>query len=227
VSERPKSMQGAVGTEQALKEPVVFIIDDDLSVRRALTNLFQSVGLHVEAFGSAPEMLQNKLPDVASCLVLDIRLPGLSGLDLQTELAKVNINIPIIFITGHGDIPMTVRAMKGGAVDFLTKPFRDQDLLDAVVKAIEQDRRRREVAKAVANLKSLFETLTPREREVLALVAAGLMNKQIAAELGLAEITVKIHRGHIMRKMGARSLADLIRMAEALGVGRGKPVQPI
>jgi FixJ family two-component response regulator len=159
--------------------------------------------------------------------VLDIRLPGLSGLDLQTELAKVNINIPIIFITGHGDIPMTVRAMKGGAVDFLTKPFRDQDLLDAVVKAIEQDRKRREVAKAVAGLKSLFETLTPREREVLALVAAGLMNKQIAAELGLAEITVKIHRGHIMRKMGARSLADLIRMAESLGIGRGKPTPTV
>jgi len=224
VIERPKSPQSAAAAEQQLKEPVVFIIDDDLSVRRALTNLFESVGLHVEAFGSAPEMLQHKLPDVASCLVLDIRLPGLSGLDLQTELAKVNINIPIIFITGHGDIPMTVRAMKGGAVDFLTKPFRDQDLLDAVVKAIEQDRRRREVAKAVAGLKSLFETLTPREREVLALVAAGLMNKQIAAELGLAEITVKIHRGHIMRKMGARSLADLIRMAESLGIGRGKPM---
>ena len=221
--ERPKSSQGAAAAEQQLKEPIVFINDDDLSVRRALTNLFESVGLHVEAFSSAPDMLQHRLPDVASCLVLDIRLPGLSGLDLQTELAKVNINIPIIFITGHGDIPMTVRAMKGGAVDFLTKPFRDQDLLDAVVKAIEQDRRRREVAKAVAGLKSLFETLTPREREVLALVAAGLMNKQIAAELGLAEITVKIHRGHIMRKMGARSLADLIRMAEQLGISRGKP----
>jgi FixJ family two-component response regulator len=227
VIERPKSPQGAAPAEQQLKEPVVFIIDDDLSVRRALTNLFESVGLRVEAFGSAPDMLQHRLPDVASCLVLDIRLPGLSGLDLQTELAKINIDIPIIFITGHGDIPMTVRAMKGGAVDFLTKPFRDQDLLDAVVKAIEQDRRRREVAKAVAGLKSLFETLTPREREVLALVAAGLMNKQIAAELGLAEITVKIHRGHIMRKMGARSLADLIRMAEQLGIGRGRPKPPV
>jgi FixJ family two-component response regulator len=224
VNERSKSSHGQAGAEEPAKEPIVFIIDDDLSVRRALTNLFQSVGLQVEAFGSAPEMLQNKLPDVASCLVLDIRLPGLSGLDLQTELAKIDINIPIIFITGHGDIPMTVRAMKGGAVDFLTKPFRDQDLLDAVVKAIEQDRRRREIARAVANVKSLFETLTPREREVLALVASGLMNKQIAAELGLAEITVKIHRGHIMRKMGARSLADLIRMAESLGIGRAKPV---
>jgi FixJ family two-component response regulator len=181
------------------------------------------VGLEVKAFGSAPEMLQGELPDVASCLVLDIRLPGLSGLDLQTELAKANVHIPIIFITGHGDIPMTVRAMKGGAVDFLTKPFRDQDLLDAVMMAIERDRKRREVGKTVANLQSLFETLSSREREVLALVASGLMNKQVAAELGLAEITVKIYRGHIMKKMGAKSLADLIRMTEALGVGRAKP----
>ena len=206
-----------------VREPIVFIIDDDASMRRALTNLFQSVGLEVEAFGSAPEMLQSKVPDVASCLVLDIRLPGLSGLDLQTELAGANIHIPIIFITGHGDIPMTVRAMKSGAVDFLTKPFRDQDLLDAVVKAIERDRNRREAEKTVANLQSMFETLTSREREVLALVASGLMNKQIAAELGLAEITIKIHRGHLMKKMGARSLADLIRMAETLGIRKAKP----
>ena len=206
-----------------VREPIVFIIDDDASMRRALTNLFQSVGLEVEAFGSAPEMLQSKVPDVASCLVLDIRLPGLSGLDLQTELASANIHIPIIFITGHGDIPMTVRAMKSGAVDFLTKPFRDQDLLDAVVKAIERDRKRREAEKTVANLQSMFETLTSREREVLELVASGLMNKQIAAELGLAEITVKIHRGHLMKKMGARSLADLIRMAETLGIRKAKP----
>jgi FixJ family two-component response regulator len=146
-----------------------------------------------------------------------------SGLDFQTELAKANIHIPIIFMTGHGDIPMTVRAMKGGAVDFLTKPFRDQDMLDAVVTAIERDRKRREVEKAVASAQALFETLTPREREVLALVASGLMNKQVAAELGLAEITVKIHRGHIMKKMGARSLADLIRTAETLGIHRAKP----
>jgi FixJ family two-component response regulator len=162
------------------KEPIVFVIDDDASMRRALTNLFQSVGLKVEVFASASEILQSKLPDVASCLVLDIRLPGLSGLDFQTELAKVNIHIPIIFMTGHGDIPMTVRAMKGGAVDFLTKPFRDQDMLDAVVTAIEKDRKTREVGKIVANLQALFETLTPREREILALVASGLMNKQIA-----------------------------------------------
>jgi len=219
VIERPKR-----GHEPAdVREPIVFIIDDDASMRRALTNLFQSVGLEVEAFGSAPEMLQSKVPDVASCLVLDIRLPGLSGLDLQTELASANIHIPIIFITGHGDIPMTVRAMKGGAVDFLTKPFRDQDLLDAVVKAIERDRNRREAEKTVSNLQSMFETLTSREREVLALVASGLMNKQIAAELGLAEITVKIHRGHLMKKMGARSLADLIRMAETLRISKAKP----
>jgi FixJ family two-component response regulator len=219
VTERPKSSHEPASA----KEPIVFVIDDDASMRRALTNLFQSVGLAVEVFGSAPEMLQSKLPDVASCLVLDIRLPGLSGLDFQAELAKANIHIPIIFMTGHGDIPMTVRAMKGGAVDFLTKPFRDQDMLDAVVAAIERDRKRREVEKIVANLQALFETLTPREREILAMVASGLMNKQIAAEIGLAEITVKIHRGHIMKKMGTRSLADLIRMAETLGIRRAKP----
>ena len=219
MTERPKPSHEPASA----KEPIVFVIDDDESMRRALTNLFQSVGLKVEVFGSAPEMLRSKLPDVASCLVLDIRLPGLSGLDFQTELAKANIHIPIIFMTGHGDIPMTVRAMKGGAVDFLTKPFRDQDMLDAVVTAIERDRKRREVEKVVANLNALFGTLTSREREILALVAAGLMNKQIAAELGLAEITVKIHRGHIMKKMGARSLADLVRKAETLGIHRTKP----
>ena len=204
-------------------EPIVFVIDDDASMRRALTNLFQSVGLTVEVFGAAPEMLHSKLPDVASCLVLDVRLPGLSGLDFQAELAKASIHIPIIFMTGHGDIPMSVRAMKGGAVDFLTKPFRDQDMLDAVVTAIERDRKRREADKIVGSLQTLLETLTPREREVLALVSSGLMNKQVAAELGLAEITVKLHRGHIMRKMEARSLADLVRKAEALGIRRAKP----
>ncbi len=218
MTERAKTHEPA-----SARESIVFVIDDDESMRRALTNLFQSVGLRVEVFGSAPEMLQSKLPDVASCLVLDIRLPGLSGLDFQAELAKANIHIPIIFMTGHGDIPMTVRAMKGGAIDFLTKPFRDQDMLDAVVMAIERDRKRREVEKVVVNLQALFETLTSREREVLALVATGLMNKQIAAELGLAEITVKIHRGHIMKKMAARSLADLVRKAETLGINRIKP----
>lgn len=219
MTERPKASHEAPD----VREPIVFIIDDDPSMRRALANLFQSVGWAVEAFGSAPEMLQNKLPDVAGCLVLDIRLPGLSGLDLQTELARANIHIPIIFITGHGDIPMSVRAMKGGAVDFLTKPFRDQELLDAVVAAIDRDRKRREIQKNVANLQSHFETLTTRERDVLTLVSSGMLNKQIAAELGLAEITVKIYRGHVMRKMGARSLADLIRMTEALGIRRGRP----
>jgi FixJ family two-component response regulator len=155
--------------------------------------------------------------------VLDVRLPGLSGLDFQTELAKANIHIPIIFMTGHGDIPMSVRAMKGGAIDFLTKPFRDQDMLDAVVKAIEHDRERREADRVVTDVRTLFETLSTREREVMALVSTGLMNKQVAAELGLAEITVKIHRGHVMKKMGARSLADLLRQAELLGISRNKP----
>lgn len=203
-------------------QSIVFVVDDDPAMRSALTNLFRSVGLRAAEFGSAPELLQSKLPDVASCLVLDIRLPGLSGLDFQTELAKANIRIPVIFVTGHGDIPMTVRAMKAGAVDFLTKPFRDQDMLDAVARAIDRDRKRREDERIVSDVQARFETLTPREREVLALVTAGLMNKQIATEIGLAEITVKIHRGHIMKKMGARSLADLVRMAEMLGIRRAK-----
>jgi FixJ family two-component response regulator len=218
MTEGPKSSHELASAE----EPIVFVIDDDATMRRALTNLFESVSLKVEVFGSAPEMLQSNLPDVASCLVLDVRLPGLSGLDFQAELAKANILIPIIFMTGHGDIPMTVRAMKGGAVDFLTKPFRDQDMLDAVVTAIERDRKRREAGKIRANLQMLFETLTSRERQVLVLVSSGLMNKQIAAELGLAEITVKLHRGRIMKKMGAKSLADLARKAEMLGIDRVK-----
>ncbi|HLZ02910.1 MAG TPA: response regulator transcription factor [Bradyrhizobium sp.] len=222
MTERPGSPR-ELASGKEVKEPIVFVIDDDPSMRRALTNLIQSVGLEVEAFGSAAELLKGKLPDVASCLVLDIRLPGLSGLDLQAEFARANILIPIIFITGHGDIPMTVRAMKGGAVDFLTKPFRDQDLLDAVVSAIDKDRRRRESDNAIAGLQALFDTLSSREREVLGFVAAGLMNKQIAAELDLAEITVKIYRGHIMKKMKAKSLADLIRMTEALGIRPTKP----
>ena len=210
-------------TEAFETEAIVFVVDDDPSMRKALSNLFRSVGLRAEVFSSAREWLENKLPEVASCLVLDIRLPGPSGLDFQAELAKTNIQIPIIFMTGHGDIPMTVKAMKAGAVDFLTKPFRDQDMLDAVAVAIERDRTRRKEEKIVAELRAVFETLTPRERDVLALVASGLMNKQIAAEIGLAEITVKIHRGHLMRKMGARSLADLVRMAEMLGIRRTKP----
>jgi FixJ family two-component response regulator len=210
-------------TEAFETEAIVFVVDDDPSMRKALTNLFRSVGLRAEVFGSAREWLESKLPEVASCLVLDIRLPGLSGLDFQAELVKANIQIPIIFMTGHGDIPMTVKAMKAGAIDFLTKPFRDQDMLDAVAIAIERDRARRKEQKLVAELRAVFETLTTRERDVLALVASGLMNKQIAAEIGLAEITVKIHRGHLMRKMGARSLADLVRMAEMLGIRRAKP----
>jgi FixJ family two-component response regulator len=205
------------------EQPIVFVVDDDESMRRSLTNLFQSVGLRVEVFGSAPELLQSSLPDVASCLVLDVRLPGLSGLDFQTELAKANIHIPIIFMTGHGDIPMTVRAMKAGAVDFLAKPFRQQEMLDAVAMAIERDRQRRKDDQILSRAQSLFETLTPREREILALVAAGLMNKQIAAEIGIAEITVKIHRGHIMKKLGTRSLADLVKIAEILKIRRAKP----
>jgi FixJ family two-component response regulator len=204
----------------AAEEPVVIVVDDDPSLREALNSLLRSVGLRVELFGSAPELLQTKLPDVASCLVLDIRLPKRSGLDFQAELAKANIDIPIIFITGHGDVPMSVRAMKAGAVDFLIKPFRDQDLLDAVTIALERDRKRREESKGLEELKGLFEKLTPREKQVMALVTAGLMNKQIAAEMGVTEITVKIHRGHVMRKMNAKSLAGLVLMAEALGMRR-------
>ncbi|MGY4157703.1 FixJ family two-component response regulator [Bradyrhizobium sp. USDA 4461] len=224
MSERSNSQREGNKAE-ASAHAIVFVVEDDVSMRRSLTNLFQSVGLDVVAFGSAREMLQSKLPDVVSCLVLDVRLPGLSGLEFQTELAKANVHIPIIFITGHGDIPMSVRAMKGGAVDFLTKPFRDQELLDAVVAATERDRKRREDEQTVAKLKTLFETLSPREQAVMKLVATGLMNKQIAAELGLAEITVKIYRGHVMKKMRARSLADLIRMAETLGIRGNRPEQ--
>jgi FixJ family two-component response regulator len=207
-------------TEPSNAKPTVFVIDDDASVRDSLCNLFHSVGLRAEVFSSTSELLLSNLPDVASCLVLDVRLPGVSGLDFQTELADANVRIPIIFMTGHGDIPMTVKAMRGGAVDFLTKPFREQSMLDAVKTAIERDRKRRIEEKPVSNLRALFESLSPREREVMALVTSGLMNKQVAAETGLAEITVKIHRGHIMKKMGAHSLADLVRMAEALEIRR-------
>lgn len=205
------------------EEPTVYVVDDDVSVREALGSLFRSVGLRVEVFGSAPEFLQRKLPDVASCLILDIRLPRLSGLDFQVELAKAGIHIPIIFMTGHGDIPMTVRAMKAGAVDFLTKPFRDQDMLDAVTAAIERDRNSRNEANILSDLRARFGALTAREREVMALVTAGLMNKQVAAEIGIAEITVKIYRGQIMRKMAAKSLADLVKMAQALEIRRAAP----
>jgi FixJ family two-component response regulator len=196
--------------------PIALIVDDDSSVREALGRLFRSVDLEPKLFASVAELMRHKFPDAPCCLVLDIRLPGVSGLDFQTQLVEANIHVPIIMMTGHGDIPMSVRAMKGGAVDFLTKPFRDQDMLDAVAQAIERDRKRRDSDKALAELRERFESLTPREREIMALVTAGLMNKQVAGELGLSEITVKIHRGHIMRKMGVRSLADLVRAAEAL-----------
>jgi FixJ family two-component response regulator len=207
-------------------DSIVFVVDDDAALRQALKSLLQSVDLHVEAFGSAADFLNNKrLADdiAAACLVLDVRLPGVSGLDFQGELAKANVHIPIIFITGYGDIPMTVRAMKAGAVEFLSKPFRDQDLLDAVQTALGRDRERRARDKAVLELRARFETLTVREQEVIAFVTAGLMNKQIAAELGVSEVTIKLHRGNVMKKMSARSLADLVRMAEALGIRRTRP----
>lgn len=204
-------------------ESIVFIVDDDALVRDALSRLFRSVGLHVELFSSAQDLLQATLPAVPSCVVLDIRLPGLSGLDLQAEMAKEQMEIPIIFITGHGDVPMSVKAMKAGAVDFLTKPFRDQDILDAVFAALERDRARRTKQESVASMQSRFELLSAREREVMAMVTDGLMNKQIAEKMGIAEITVKIHRGNVMRKMNARSLADLVRMAGTLKISNSEP----
>jgi FixJ family two-component response regulator len=203
--------------------PIVFVVDDDAAVRETLASLFRSVGLRVVVLGSAHEFLLSNIPDAASCLVLDIRLPGVSGLDFQEELAKAGIRIPIIFMTGHGDIPMSVKAMKAGALDFLTKPFRDQDMLDAVTRAIERDQKRRDDEKTVSELRIRFESLTGREKELLALVAADLMNKQIAAELGVSEITVKVHRSNMMRKMKARSLVQLVRMADLLGIRRAKP----
>ena len=197
---------------------IVYVIDDDAALRDALSSLFRSVGLQVELFGSANEVLQGKPPTTPSCLVLDIRLPGVSGLDFQTQLAKAGIHMPIVFMTGHGDIPMSVRAMKAGAVDFLTKPFRDQAMLDAVFAALESDRKRLEFDQAAEAVSALYQTLTPREKEVMFFVTKGLMNKQIAGEMGLSEITVKIHRGHVMRKMEVRTLADLVRIAERLGL---------
>ena len=202
--------------------PVVFIIDDDEDLRTGLQRLLRSVGLRSETFASTLEFTQSKLPDAASCLLLDVRMPGMSGLDFQVELTKSGIHIPIIFMTGHGDIPMSVRAMKAGAVEFLTKPLREQDLLDAVRVALEREEARRESESSAAKLRALFDQLTPREQEVLSLVTAGLMNKQVAGELGVSEIMVKVHRGNVMRKMGARSLADLVIMAEALGMRRPK-----
>jgi FixJ family two-component response regulator len=199
---------------------VVLVVDDDPAMRSALANLFASVGLPVEVFGSAPELLRSSLPNVASCLVLDIRLPGVTGLDFQAELAEAGIHIPIIFMTGHGDIPMSVQAMKAGAVDFLTKPFRHQEMLGAVNRALAADRKRRAEEKTVSALRVLYESLTSREREVFVLVTAGLVNKRIAAELGVTEITVKVHRTQLTRKMRTRSVADLVRIADALGIRR-------
>jgi FixJ family two-component response regulator len=198
--------------------PVVFVIDDDKSIREALASLLRSVGLEVQSFGSTHEFLRSKRPDAPGCLVLDVRLPGLSGLDFQRELNASDIHLPIIFITGYGDVPMSVRAMKEGAIEFLSKPFRDQDLLDAVLCGIKRDGARRADADLVSGLRERYQSLTPREREVMALAVTGRLNKQIAADLKVSEITVKVHRGQVMRKLQAKSLAALVRMAVRLGV---------
>jgi FixJ family two-component response regulator len=203
-----------------MSEPpsIVFVVDDDASIRHALRSLIRSVGLHAEVFASPREFLEAKRPEVPSCLILDVRLPGKSGLDFQRKLAQAGIHIPIIFITGHADIRMSVQAMKAGAVEFLTKPFRDQDILDAIQQAVERDRCRRQQRAEIAALRERFESLTPREREVLPRVVSGLLNKQIAAEIGISEAAVKVHRSQLMRKMGAGSLAELVRMAQKLEI---------
>jgi FixJ family two-component response regulator len=204
------------------ENPLVFVIDDDVSVREAIADLLRSVGLGVESFASTQEFLESERPDAPGCIVLDVRLPGPSGLEFQRTLSKSNIHLPIIFISGHADVPMSVRAMKSGAIEFLTKPLPEQELLDAIQTGIERDRARRREAKVVAELQERFDSLTPREREVLTLVITGRRNKQIAAQAKLSEMTVKVHRSQIMRKMRAKSLVDLVRMADALGVSTGK-----
>jgi FixJ family two-component response regulator len=203
-----------------MTQPMVFVVDDDASMRGAVSNLIRSVGFQVEAFTSAQEFLASTRPDTPCCLILDVRLPQVSGLDIQAELTKAEIHIPIIFVTGHGDVPMSVKAMKAGAVEFLTKPFRDQDLLDAVKVALERSRVSRTNEKAISELKTKFQTLTPREQQVMAWVTGGYLNKQIAAEIGVTEITVKVHRGNVMRKFGTKSLAELVKMADILGICR-------
>jgi len=204
-------------------DSVVFVIDDDAAIRDSLKSLFESVGLRVQLFSSADAFLQSQRPDVACCLVLDVRLPGLSGIEFQSELAKAGTELPIIFLTGHADIPMTVQAMKAGAVEFLTKPCRDQELLDAVRLALERHRATRRDTSYIAGLRDQFASLTAREKEVAALVTAGLLNKQIAAQMDISVVTVKMHRGNIMRKMRARSLAELVRMADLVGINRVRP----
>ena len=199
-------------------DDTVFVVDDDASIREALAGLIRSVGLRVEVFAACQDFLSRPLPDVPSCLILDVRLPGLSGLDLQRQLSESGNRIPVIFMTGHGNIPMSVRAMKAGAVEFLTKPFRDKDLLDAIQMAIERDRKRRLEDQEVSDLQQRFALLTPREQEVMGWVISGKLNKQIAGEIGTSEITVKVHRGNVMRKMGADSVADLVRMAARIGL---------